>query len=472
MPTFQFEAMDPQGQQIRDVIEAPTQDEAQATIRSMGYFVTKIQPQKSDKAGAASASSKKRKTFAFGGAGGKKMVTFTRQLSILQDAGLPILRSLRVLESQSRPGALKNALIDVCDEIEGGATLSEALSKSPKVFDRLYVNMVKAGEAGGALEVILRRLAEFKERSQTLKTKVIGAMIYPVLVLAAVIGVLAFIMMVIIPEFKKIFDEFELDLPWMTELLVQTSVRVSKLWFLFPLIPVTLILFISLMCKFKAGRMGWHLYLLKVPVFGKLLQKANMARTSRTLGTLVASGVPIIEGLTITRETSGNAMYEKMYARVTDSIREGETIAKPMKQHAIPTFHPVTLFFFAMSISMFPLAILFIKPDFFYYVIYAAGVLSVITGLYYFLIHKKPVVEDLVVNMVDVGEETGELDEMLYKVADYYDEEVTTLTEGIMKLIEPLMIIFLGVTVGFIVVSLYMPLIQLISSLSGGGGGG
>ena len=164
MPTYLFEAMDPQGQEIKDVIDAPTQDEAQTTIRSMGYFVTKISVQKAAK-GAASSSGKGRKTFALGGAGGKKMVTFTRQLSILQDAGLPILRSLKILEEQAPPGALKNGLIDVCDEIEGGASLSEAMSRSPKVFDRLYVNMIKAGEAGGSLENILRRLAEFKELS-------------------------------------------------------------------------------------------------------------------------------------------------------------------------------------------------------------------------------------------------------------------------------------------------------------------
>ena len=193
MPTFQFEAMDPQGQEIRDVIEAQTQDEAQATIRSMGYFVTKIAVQKAAAAGNASASGK-RKTFALGGAGGKKIVTFTRQLSILQDAGLPILRSLKILEEQAKPGALKNGLIDVCDEIEGGASLSEAMAKSPRVFDRLYVNMIKAGEAGGSLEAILQRLAEFKERTQSLKNKVIGALIYPIMVIFFTVGILVFIM--------------------------------------------------------------------------------------------------------------------------------------------------------------------------------------------------------------------------------------------------------------------------------------
>ena len=465
MPTYQFEAMDPQGQEIKDVIDAPTQDEAQTTIRSMGYFVTKISVQKAAK-GAASSSGKGRKTFALGGAGGKKMVTFTRQLSILQDAGLPILRSLKILEEQAPPGALKNGLIDVCDEIEGGASLSEAMSRSPKVFDRLYVNMIKAGEAGGSLENILRRLAEFKERTQKLKNKVIGAMMYPIMVVLFTVCILTFIMLKIIPEFQKMFEEFGIELPAMTKLLMSISDRVCKLWFLFPLIPIAMVLFISLVCKFRAGRMGWHLYLLKLPVLGKLVEKANLARTTRTLGALVASGVPIIEGLTITRETSGNAMFEKVYARVTDSIREGDTIASPMKTHAIPGFHPVALFFFCLTMCLPPLAVLFIDPKLWFSVLYASGVLCLMGGAWYYLKYKNPVVEDLVINMVAVGEETGELDVMLYKVADYYEEEVETLTDGMMKMIEPLMIIFLGLVVLFIVASLFMPLIAIISGLT------
>lgn len=467
MPTYQFEAMDPQGLEIKDVIEAPTQDEAQATIRSMGYFVTKISVQKSANRSGSSKSAR-RKTFALGGAGGKKMVTFTRQLSILQDAGLPILRSLKILEDQAKPGALKNALIDVCDEIEGGASLSEAMAKTPRVFDRLYVNMIKAGEAGGSLEIILQRLAEFKERTASLKSKVIGALIYPIMVIFFTIGILTFIMIWIIPEFKEMFEEFELKLPAMTELLIAISDRCVKLWFLFPLIPISIILFVMLVCKFRAGRMGWHLYTLKVPVFGKLTEKSNLARTTRTLGALVASGVPIIEGLTITRETSGNAMYEKVYSKVTDSIREGDTIANPMKKFAIPTFHPVTAMFFVASIAMFPLSILLVKPDLWGIAVYASGALGLIGLLWYVLFYNKTVIEELVTNMVDVGEETGELDVMLYKVADYYDEEVRNLTDGMMKLIEPMMIIFLGLVVLFIVASLFMPLIAIIGGLSGG----
>ena len=466
MPTYQFEAMDPQGQEIRDVIEAQTQDEAQATIRSMGYFVTKITIQKSEKAAATGG---RRRSFAVGGAGGKKMVTFTRQLSILQDAGLPILRSLKILEQQAKPGSLKNALMDVCDEIEGGATLSEAMSKCPRVFDRLYVNMIKAGEAGGSLETILQRLAEFKERTQSLKSRVIGALIYPCMVILFTCGILGFIMYFIIPQFKEMFEDFGIKLPAMTQLLIDISTRVTQLWFLFPLIPVCIVLFIMLVCKFRAGRMGWHLYVLKTPVFGKLVEKANMARTTRTLGALVASGVPIIEALTITRETSGNAMYEKLYSKVNDSIREGETIARPMKKYSVTSFHPVALFFFMATLALPPLAVLLVNTDFIFSVMYACFALSVIAALWYFLKYRQPVVEDIVINMVDVGEETGELDVMLYKVADYYDEEVKTLADGMLKLIEPCMIIFLGLVVGFIVIALFMPLIQIISGLQGGG---
>jgi len=465
MPTFQFRAMDAQGQEIEDVIEAQTQDEAQATIRSMGYFVTKIAVQKTEK-GVGAAASARRKSFAVGGAGGKKMVTFTRQLSILQDAGLPILRSLKILEAQSKPGALKNALIDVCDEIEGGATLSEAMGKVPKVFDRLYVNMIKAGEAGGSLEIILRRLAEFKERTQALKNKVIGALIYPIVVVLFTIAILSFIMMFIIPEFIKMFDEFEIDLPPQTVLLIALSNKMVKYWFVIPLIPITMILFVMLVNKFKAGRMGWHLYLLKLPVLGKLIEKSNLARTTRTLGALVSSGVPILEGLIITRETSGNAMFEKMFTRVTDAIRDGETIARPMRRNAIPPFHPVALFFWMVMFALVPLSVLLIKIEYWPVCGLASAGLGILGGLIYFVRHRGSVVEELVVNMVDVGEETGELDVMLYKVADYYEEEVRTLTDGMMKLIEPLLIIFLGGVVFFIVWALFMPLIAMITSLS------
>lgn len=464
MPTYQFEAMDATGQEIRDVIEAATEEDAQTTIRSMGYFVTKITIKK-QAAGTTRVGTKRKKTFAFGGAGGKAMTTFTRQLSILQDAGLPILRSLKILETNSKPGKLKNALMDVCEEIETGATLSEAMAKSPKVFNRLYVNMIKAGEAGGALEVILQRLADFMERAQSLKRKVKGAMIYPCVVVTVAVGILTFIMIKIVPVFAKMFDEFELDLPPPTVLLINVSKFLVSNWFLVPLIPIVVVLSIKLLRKFKNGRMGWDMFMLKIPIVGNLVEKNIMARTTRTLGTLVSSGVPILEGLNITRETSNNGVFERLYGKVSESIREGETIARPMERHSKPGFHPVALFCWFM-LGAFPGCLVMLIPDTLQLGAYIAGAGGVLSTLFYLLKMNSRVVDDLVVNMVDVGEETGELDTMLYKVADTYDEEVKTLTDGLMALMEPLLICFLGGAVGFIVIALFMPLVKLISELS------
>jgi type IV pilus assembly protein PilC len=444
--------MDASGQEIRDVVEAASQDEAQATIRQMGYFVTKISVKKGRKgAGEKKVAQKKGKTFALGGVSQKTLTTFTRQLAILQDAGLPILRSLKILEQQSKPGAMKNCLIDVCEEIESGATLSEAMGKSPKAFNRLYVNMIKAGEAGGALEVILKRLAEFQERSQALMRKVKGAMIYPVFVILFAVLILTFIMLKIVPQFEKIFKDFGTKLPDMTLALIWASNWVGRNYYLIPAIPIGLWLFVKLLRKFAPGRMGWDLFVLKVPIFGQLIEKNIVARTTRTLGTLVASGVPILEALHITRETSGNAMFEGMYGKVYESIREGESIAKPLKEYSKTRFHPMALFFWVFIGALF------------------AGVGAPIFALLYMTRMRQRVVDDMVVNMVDVGEETGELDTMLYKVADNYDEEVAVLTESLTRLMEPLLIIILGGMVGFIVIALFMPLIALISNLSGGG---
>ena len=346
MPTFQFEAMDATGQEIRDVIDAENQEDAQATIRKMGYFVTKIAVKKSRKTQAASkeaagAGAKKKRRMVIGGVGSKQLTAFTRQLSILQDAGLPILRSLKILEGQSLQGRLKYSLLDTCEEIESGSTLSESMAKSPKAFDRLYVNMIRAGEAGGALEVILRRLAEFQERAEGLKRKVKGALIYPAVVVTVAVGILTFIMWQIVPAFQKIFDDFEAELPTPTQILITISDWVVNWGFLIPVIPIGIWLSVKLLRKFEQGRMGWDMFIIKVPVFGQLIEKNILARTTRTLGTLIASGVPILEALNITKETSGNAVFERLFGRVIDSIREGESIARPLKEFSTLGFHPV-----------------------------------------------------------------------------------------------------------------------------------
>ena len=438
MPTYLFEAIEATtGKEIRDTVDAATEAEAQATIRSMGYMVTKIKAKKATAAGGK----KKSRGFVFGGVKGKDLTLFTRQLSILQDAGLPILRSLRILAQMQKPGRLKYSVEDVCDEIEGGATLSEAMSKSPKAFDRLYVNMIRAGEAGGALEVILRRLSEFMERAESLKRKVKGAMVYPCVVVSVAVGILTFIMIKIVPQFKKIFDDFGTGLPAMTENLIFVSNLAVNYWWAIPAIPFAFNLVIKGIKKIPYGRFGWDLFILKVIIFGQLVEKNIVSRSARTMGTLLGAGVPILEAINITKSTSGNMMFEQMFQKVSDSIRDGNAIAKPLKEYSVPPFNVVAMLFWTLFV-----------PG--------------IGALLYMQRYKQPVVDDLMINMVDVGEESGELDTMLYKVADTFDEEVSVLTESLTSLMEPLLIIFLGGAVGFIVIALFLPLIKLINDLS------
>jgi type IV pilus assembly protein PilC len=416
MPVFQYEAMDNNGMEVKDTIEAPTEAEAQSMIRDQGYFVTKIAEKRAKKKKAAKTEQKgkggqrKKRGFSFGKVKGKHLCTFTRQLSTLQDAGLPILRSLKILEGQSKPGPLKNSLMGVIEDIESGSTLSEAMAKQPKAFDNLYCNMVKAGEAGGALEVILQRLAEFKERAQSLKRKVQGAMIYPCAVITVATLIVAGIMIYIIPKFKAIFEGFNTELPAMTVMLIDMSDWVAKYWYLIPATPIALYLLIKIIKKNKTGEYIIDRIALKIPLLGKILNKTAVARTSRTLGTLIASGVPILEAIVIARDTAGNAVFRRAFDKIYAAIREGEPIAVPLKETRI--------------------------------------------------------VDDMVVNMVDVGEETGALDTMLYKVADVYDEEVSVLVEALVNLLEPIMVVVLGLIVGFIVIALFLPLIKLLNDLS------
>jgi type IV pilus assembly protein PilC len=416
MPSFKFEALDTTGAEVKDAVSALSEEEAQQKIKQMGYFVTKITEvadgkKKKDKAKAAGQQRKKKgKTFTLGGVSNKQLCTFTRQFSTLQDAGLPVLRSLKILEHQMKPGVLKNALMDVVDDVESGSTLSEAFGKHPKCFDRLYVNMIKAGEAGGALEVIMKRLADFKEKAQTLKRRVTGAMVYPIAVITVATGILCFIMVWIIPKFEKIFADFKITLPTMTLALMAVSKWFYRYWYVIPLFPLAMWLLIKLIRLNRTGNYILDRLYLFIPIMGQLIEKVTIARTTRTLGTLVSSGVPILEALSIVRETTTNAVFERMYTRVYESIREGETISQPLKESRL--------------------------------------------------------VDDMVVNMIDVGEETGELDTMLAKIADVYDEEVNVLVESLLSLLEPIMIVFLGLIVGSIVIALFLPMIKLLETLS------
>jgi type IV pilus assembly protein PilC len=413
MPTYKYEAMNTSGGEVKDSIEAGSEEEAQQKIRQMGYFVTKLTEvaQKKQKGKKAGAKNLKKKTFTIGGVSSKALCTFTRQFSTLQDAGLPVLRSLKILEGQMKPGALKNALMDIVDDVESGTTLSDAFGKHPKAFDRLYVNMVKAGEAGGALEVILQRLADFKEKSQGLQRRITGAMVYPVVVITVAVAILSFIMIYIIPKFEKIFRDFQMPLPELTKFLMNTSAWFAKYWLVLPLIPLGIYLTLKLIRLNRIGNYILDRMYLWIPIIGPLIEKTAIARTMRTLGTLVSSGVPILEALAIVRETCTNAVFERMYQRIYESIREGETIAQPLRESRM--------------------------------------------------------VDDMVTNMIDVGEETGDLDSMLYKIADIYDAEVDVMVEALLSLLEPIMIVVLGGIVGLIVIALFMPLLSLLDKLSG-----
>jgi type IV pilus assembly protein PilC len=504
MPNYQFQAMNAAGQELKEEVEAANTDEAVAKIRAKGLFLLKIREKaksdkkKQQKSTEAAAEAKKKKKggggFSIGGVSVKTVTQFTRQLSTLQDAGLPILRSLRILEQQQKPGLLRTIIRSVAEDVESGSTLSEAMGRHPKAFDRLYTNMVAAGEAGGVLDVILQRLADFMEKAQRLKRRVVGAMIYPAVVITFAVGIVSGIMVVVVPKFKEIFQDFGSKLPGPTQLLLdisdwfivgggwvvilvtppsfivmvrmlkradtivngalqvlkyvvmvmcvgagfvvlagvvialgfydgsfgQTGAGIITVWGsaqFYAICAVTPLAAIAALLGMGKGGVGFGIdkMMLAFPVIGNILSKTSIARFSRTLGTLISAGVPILEALNITRETSGNRVYAHALAQVHDSIRQGETFAGPLRQ--------------------------------------------------------AKVCDNLVVNMIDVGEETGDLDKMLLKVADNYDEEVETLVAGLVSLLEPVMVVFLGTVVGFIVIALFLPLVTLINSVSGEGSG-
>jgi type IV pilus assembly protein PilC len=426
MPTFAYEAMNSSGQEVKNDIDAASSEEAIAKIRAQGLFPTKVREKAAKKKvdkkkGAAAAEQttltpKRKMPFAIGGVSRKQLVSFTRQLSTLQDAGLPILRSLQILEQQQKPGLLKAIIGGVADEVEGGGSLSEAMAAYPKAFDKLYVNMINAGEAGGVLDIILQRLADFMEKAAKLKKKVIGAMIYPAVVISIAVGIVAMIMVFVIPKFETIFRDFGTELPGITKALLAISNWFANWgWLYIILSPIIFIMIIKLIRMSEGGKYFVDLVKLKIPILGSILGKTAIARFTRTLGTLISAGVPILDALNITKETCGNEVYSRALVKVHDAIREGESMADPLRA--------------------------------------------------------TKVCDAIVVNMVDVGEETGDLDKMLIKIADNYDSDVDVLVGSLVSILEPVMIVVLGLIVGFIVVALFAPMISLIQSVSSPGGG-
>ena len=426
MPTFQFEAVNETGQTQKGSINARTSEEAIARIRSDKMFPRWVREQKAKRGrsgaeagGATTAKKKKGKelTITIGGVRLKALTAFTRQLSTLQDAGLPILRSLAILEQQQKPGLLKNILSEVHEDVSGGATLSEAMGKHPKAFDKLYAKMIAAGEVGGVLDQILQRLAEFMEKAAKLKRRIVSAMIYPVVVISVAVLIVTGIMIFIVPKFEEIFTDFDTQLPILTTLLMTASKWTGGTlegqtipgWILIIFSPFLILILIRLIRKTNGGKMTLDTGILYVPVVGKLVGKSAVAKFTRTLGTLIRAGVPILDAIIITRDTSGNAVYQKALTSVHDSVRQGESFAEPLR--------------------------------------------------------KAKVCDSIVTNMIDVGEETGDLDKMLIKVADNYDEEVDVMVAGLVSLLEPLMVVALGGIVGFIVIALFLPLVALIQGV-------
>ncbi len=424
MPTFQYEALNSSGKSQKGSIEAASSEEAVQRIKAQGLFPSTVREDKKGQKVVREGKKKKKKggfSLSFGKVSAKRLTTFTRQLSTLQDAGLPLLRSLQILEQQQKPGKLKTVLLGVCEDVESGTTLSDAFAKHPKAFDRLYCKMVAAGEVGGVLDVILQRLADFMEKGQRLKRRIIGAMIYPSVVIFIAVAIVTGIMYFVIPKFQEIFNDFDVKLPALTLFLIDASKWVAgqkpgqqvpgAIWIMFS--PVIIFMFFKLLRKTGFGRAGTDIVLCKIPVIGGLVRKTCIARFTRTLGTLISAGVPILEAITITRDTVGNYVYEKALTGVHDSIREGESFAEPLR--------------------------------------------------------KSKTCDSIVVNMIDVGEETGDMDVMLAKIADNYDEEVDVAVASLLSLLEPFMVVILGGVVGTIVLALFLPLVAMIESVSGGG---
>jgi type IV pilus assembly protein PilC len=427
MPKFKYVALDQRGRDSQGEIEADNQTAALGKIREKGLFPTSVTEvgqttvkakKSSSRSSGTSAGMKKEinitmPRFLEGRVKPKQLMTFTRQLATLVDAGLPLVRSLTVLERQERCVPLKRSLGEMADAIQSGSTFAEALAQHPKIFNKLYVNMAKAGEVGGVLDQVLLRLAEFMEKAQKIKNKVVSAMVYPIVVMVMAVAILTFLMVFIIPKFEQIFSELleGKALPMLTQMVLGTSRTLTQHLPLTIGFVVAVIVSIRLFAKTKAGAALFDRAKLNMPIFGALMRKTAIARFTRTLGTLMTSGVPVLQALNIVRDTSGNEVIARAVTQIHDAVKEGENMAPPIE--ATKVFPP------------------------------------------------------MVVSMVQVGEETGGLPEMLMKIADNYEDEVDNAVAGLTSVIEPLLIVFLALIVGTIVISLFLPLISIIGNLSG-----
>ena len=397
MAVFVYTGRTRSGQTITGEMEAATREAVAAKLRTQQIIATNVRGKPRDITIPGFG----------GGVDEKEIVIFTRQFATMIDAGLPLVQCLEILASQQENKVFKKALTEIRQSVEGGLTFAAALKQHPKIFTSLYANMVEAGEAGGILDTILNRLAIYMEKAMALKKKVKSAMIYPSTIVTVAMVVVIFLLVFVIPTFKAMFEGFGAALPLPTVIILDLSRLMITYWYLLLGIPVGLVVGLKMWYKTAAGKLAVDTFMLKTPVFGLLIRKVAVAKFTRTLGTLISSGVAILDGLDITARTAGNKVVERAVLQTRASIAEGKTIAEPLK---------------------------------------ASGVFP-----------------PMVVQMIAVGEQTGALDAMLGKIADFYDEEVDTAVANLTALLEPMLMVFLGVIIGGVVIAMYLPIFKLVT---------
>ncbi|MEW5765333.1 MAG: type II secretion system F family protein [Acidobacteriota bacterium] len=399
MPQFEWKGRKRTGETVEGVMAADSKEGVIAALRRQQVIATRVK--------------EKGKELALpkfgGGVKTKELAIFTRQFSVMIDAGLPVVQCLEILGQQQQNRAFQRVLFEIREDVEAGSSLNEAFKKHPKVFDNLYCNLVAAGEAGGILDTILQRLSVYIEKAVKLKAAVKSALIYPTVVVTVAVLVVIVIMWKVVPTFASLFEGLGAKLPLPTRIVIAISHFLGRWAWLIFLMLVAVFVAIRLYYKTPGGRYVIDKILLKLPVFGIVLKKIAVARFCRTLATLVSSGVPILEGLDITAKTSGNAIVEEAIMKTRKAVEEGKTLTQPLEES-----------------KLFP---------------------------------------GMVTQMIGVGESTGALDAMLSKIADFYEDEVDEAVTNLMSLLEPIIIVFLGVTIGGIVIAMYMPLFTLIQQI-------
>lgn len=404
MPLFVWEGR--VGNEIqKGEMEAPSKSAVLARLRQMQ--IQPIPAKVKQKGGLLNME------LSIGGVPSKDVVVFTRQLATMINAGLALVRCLDILSVQQNNAKFKQTLTQVKESVEGGSTFSEALAKHPKIFSKLYISLVKAGEAGGVLDVVLRRLADYLEKMESIKRKIKGALVYPVIVIAVSIAVLAIVIIFVVPVFAEMFRDMGTTLPTLTQYVVDTS-HFARNNILYILVAITM-MWVGIIFLYKKSLRFQRLcdaFLLRMWLIGNLIHKTAIARFCRTLSTLTAGGIPILDGLQITSEAAGNKIIEEAIIKARKEVSEGQTLADPLKK--LPGIFP-----------------------------------------------------PMVTQMIAAGEQTGAMDEMLNKIADFYEDEVDVAVSSLMSALEPIMIVILGGTVGLIVVSMYLPMFKLVSALAG-----